>query len=102
MANENFKLTDQQINYFNTFGYLGLPGMLADKIQEIIYEFEQVWIDRGGGHNGQVHDGKARSCVVPFIDQRDKLAGLLDDPRILGIANALLGEDFNYMGSDGN
>jgi len=102
MANENFKLTDQQINYFNTFGYLGFPGMLADKIKEIIYEFEQVWVDRGGGHNGLVHDGKARSCVVPFIDQRDKLAGLLDDSRILGIANALLGEDFNYMGSDGN
>src|SRR5205823_1713824 len=26
----------------------------------------------------------------------------LDDPRILGIASSLLGDDFNYMGSDGN
>ena len=61
-----------------------------------------VWVDRGGGHNGQPHDGKARSCIVPFIDQRDRLAALLDDPRILAIATTLLGDDFNYMGSDGN
>ena len=27
---------------------------------------------------------------------------LLDDPRILAIAKTLLGDDFNYMGSDGN
>ena len=27
---------------------------------------------------------------------------LLDDPRILGIATTLLGDDFNYTGSDGN
>ncbi len=99
---DNYKLTEQQIGFFNTFGYLGFPGLLADTIDEIIHEFEMVWVDRGGGHNGQPHDGKARSCIVPFIDQRDRLAALLDDPRILAIATTLLGDDFNYMGSDGN
>ena len=99
---ENNKLTEQQINFFNTFGYLGFPGLLADRIDEIIHEFEMVWVDRGGGHNGKPHDGKTRSCIVPFIDQRDRLASLVDDPRILAIATTLLGEDFNYMGSDGN
>lgn len=29
----NFKLTDQQVN-FNTFGYLGFPGLMADRIEE--------------------------------------------------------------------
>ena len=47
-----------------------------------------------------VHDGSKRTCVVPFIDQ--KMSTLLDDPRILAIGSSLLGEDFNYMGSDGN
>lgn len=98
----NFKLTDQQVNFFNTFGYLGFPGLMADRIEEITHEFEMVWVDRGGGHNGKPHDGKARSCIVPFIDQRDRLASLVDDPRINAIATQLLGEDFNYMGSDGN
>ena len=102
MSNSTFKLTDQQITFFNTFGYLGFPGLMADSIDEITREFEMVWTDRGGGHYGKAHDGKARSCIVPFIDQRERLSALIDDPRIMGIATALLGDDFNYMGSDGN
>ena len=30
------------------------------------------------------------------------MSALLDDPRILGIAGSLLGDDFNYTASDGN
>lgn len=92
----------EQINFFNTFGYLAFPGLMADTIDQITGEFEAVWEERGGGHNGKPHDGTARSCIVPFIDQREKLCELLDDPRIVGIASSLLGADFNYMGSDGN
>ncbi len=40
--------------------------------------------------------------MVPFLDQSAVLSSLLDDPRIHGIAAALLGDDFNYMPSDGN
>jgi len=95
-------LTDEQKNFFETFGYLGLPGLMADRAAEIDAAFEDIWTERGGGHNGGAHDGKARSCIVPFIDQSEILSSLLDDPRIHGLATALLGEDFNYMGSDGN
>ena len=95
-------LTPQQIQFFHTFGYLGFPNLLADRSEEIITAFEAVWQERGGGHNGQPHNGEARSCIVPFIDQHQTLCTLLDDPRILGIAEPLLGADFNYMGSDGN
>lgn len=97
-----FSLTDEQINFFNTFGYLGFPGLLADRADAIIAAFEAVWTGRGGGHHGQPHDGQKRSCIVPFIDQSAYLSSLLDDPRIEGIADSLLGDDFNYMGSDGN
>jgi Phytanoyl-CoA dioxygenase (PhyH) len=102
MSTSTFHLTEQQIAFFNTFGYLGFPGLMADSIDEITSEFEKVWTGRGGGHDGKAHDGKARSCIVPFIDQRERLSALIDDPHILGIATALLGDDFNYMGSDGN
>src|SRR5205823_12862887 len=34
--------------------------------------------------------------------QSEYLSGLLDDDRIHGILVDLLGEEFNYMGSDGN
>ena len=102
MADHAFKLTDPQLQFFHTFGYLGFPGLMADRVEEIDGAFEAVWEAHGGGHNGQPHGGEARSCIVPFIDQSETLSSLLDDPRILEIATRILGEDFNYMGSDGN
>ena len=96
------RLTDQQLAFFETFGFLAFPGLLADRIQQITDEFEAIWAANGGGHNGALHDGTARSCSVQFIDQSAYLSTLLDDPRIHDIAASLLGDDFNYMGSDGN
>ncbi len=96
------RLTPQQLAQFDTFGYLGFPGLLADKADAIIDAFGAVWDMHGGGHNGKPHDGKARSVVVQFLDQSEYLCTLLDDPRIHDIAASILGDDFNYMGSDGN
>lgn len=102
MEDQKFKLTEQELSFFRTFGYLSFPGLMTDRIEEIQSEFETVWAMHGGGHNGKPHDEKARSCIVPFIDQSEVLCTLLDDPRILGIAYSILGDDFNYTGSDGN
>ena len=102
MEYQKCQLTEQQMGFFRTFGYLGFPGLMADRIEEIVHEFEAVWAAHGSGHNGKPHDGRARSCIVPFIDQSEVLCSLLDDPRILGIASSILGDDFNYTGSDGN
>src|SRR6266496_821023 len=96
------KLTDQQMAFYNVFGYLHFPGLLSDCIDTVIDEFEGVFVRQGGGHNGRPHDGLARSCIVPFIDQSAYLSSLLDDPRILAICSSLCGDDFVYSGSDGN
>ena len=95
-------LTDSEVAFFETFGYLGFPGLLSDRVEAIQAVFEEVWARQGGGHFGTPHDGTARSCIVPFIDQDVRLSSLLDDARILAIAKTLCGDDFNYMGSDGN
>jgi len=95
-------LTEQQLTFFETFGFLKFPGLVADKIDEITAEFTELFISRGGGHAGRPHDGSARSCIAAFIDQRERLSTLIDDPNILGIAKGLMGDDFNYTGSDGN
>ena len=58
---DRFRLTQQQLNYFDTFGFLSLPGLMADSIEEITDAFEQIWSERGGGHNGKPHDGLRRS-----------------------------------------
>jgi hypothetical protein len=95
-------LTDAQKNFFKTFGYLSFPGLMAQDAGEIIAGFERVFSSVGGGHFGKPHDGKSRSCIVPFIDRDAYLSSLLDDSRVHGILASLLGDDFNYMGSDGN
>jgi hypothetical protein len=97
-----FRLTPPQLAFFHTFGSLHFPGLLNDRIERIIAEFEILWAAQGGGHHGQQHDGKRRSCIVPCIDRSVYLSTLLDDSRLEGIAASILGDDFNYMGSDGN
>ena len=96
------RLTKQQLAFMDTFGYLGFPGLLKDRIDGITGAFEAVWAERGGGHDGKPHDGTARSCIVPFIDQHPVLSSLIDDARVNGIFSSLLGDDFVYLGSDGN
>ena len=91
------ELSQQQRDCFETFGYLVLPGLLNEEISWIIEEFEAVFTQRG-----VVHDGSKRSVVVPFIDQREKLSTLLDNPKIDAVISGLLGADFNYLGGDGN
>jgi hypothetical protein len=90
-------LTPQQVKFFQTFGYLHLPGLVRDRIDEITRAFHEVW-----ERKGHVHSGAQRSALVPFIDRHEVLSALLDDPRIEGLAGSLLGEDFNYLTSDGN
>jgi hypothetical protein len=89
--------TKQQIAFFETFGFLKLTQAFREEIGWITSEFEKVFTDRG-----IVHDGTRRSCVVPFIDQREKLSTLMDHPAIVDTAKVLLGDDFNYLGGDGN
>lgn len=91
------ELTQQQQQFFETFGYLVLPRLLAPDIGWITEEFEAVFQDRG-----VQHDGTQRSCVVPFIDQRARLCSLLDHPAINAIGAGLLGDNYNYLGGDGN
>ncbi|MCX6047841.1 MAG: phytanoyl-CoA dioxygenase family protein [Chloroflexi bacterium] len=90
-------ITPQQKQFFDTFGYLVLPGLVKDQIGWISEEFEAVFRDRG-----VVHDGSQRSVVVPFIDQRERLCTLLDHPGIVNLISSLIGDNFNYLGGDGN
>lgn len=92
-----FGLTDGQIRFFDTFGFLKLEGLVRDQVEEITSEFEAVFPQVGASHSGD-----KRTCIVPFVDQREKLCALLDHPGIVGAATSLMGADFNYLGSDGN
>ena len=96
------KLSKQQLAYFETFGFLCFPGLLAAQIDEITRRFENVWATYGGGHAGSEHDGEQRSALLPFIDRDKYLSAMLDAPRIDGIVSSILGDEYNYEASDGN
>ena len=96
------KLTTQQLAFMETFGFLHIPALLEDRIEKVTEEFELVFSRLGGSHAGGSHDITARSCIVPFVDQSEYLSTLLDDPRLDGIISSLCGNDYNYLGSDGN
>ncbi|MCW8131278.1 MAG: phytanoyl-CoA dioxygenase family protein [Planctomycetota bacterium] len=90
-------LTEGQKRFFEDFGFLKLPGFLKNEIGWITEEFEAVFRDRK-----TMHVGTQRSCIVPFIDQREKLCTLLDHPGLHAVLCDLLGDDFNYLAGDGN
>ena len=41
------KLTDRQINFFRTFGFLKFPGLFAEEAGAITDAFEKIWEERG-------------------------------------------------------
>jgi hypothetical protein len=93
------ELTAHQKKFFDQFGYLHFPGLLNDSIGWIIDEFEAVWAQC----ETVKHTGKQRTMYPGnFICQAEKLAKLMDDPRIHGICDGLMGSDYQYSGGDGN
>jgi len=90
-------LTDGQQRFFEDFGYLVLKQLFAREIGWITEEFEAAFRARD-----LRHDGSKRSCIVPFIDQRERLCTLLDHPGLHQALTDILGEDFNYLAGDGN
>jgi hypothetical protein len=104
-ADQGFHLSPQQVAYFNTFGFLHLRGLFRDEIDEISAGFERVFAAPENEH-WEMHSfqngGALRVVVTGFIEKDEALRGLRNDPRILGVVNGLIGDDYEYAESDGN
>ena len=94
------KLTEQQVHFFNTFGYLAFPKLFSsEEIAVITKDFEYSIDNFGGGKN---HDGSRRTMLGGPIECLPSMCKLLDDPRIQGIIGGVIGEDFIFCSGDGN
>jgi Phytanoyl-CoA dioxygenase (PhyH) len=91
------RFSEQDRNFFETFGFLSVPGAVRNELDWINTEFKQVFMD-----NNVVHDGTKRTVVLGFIARRERLSSLLEHPVIEHLIECLLGPDANYLGSDGN
>lgn len=98
-------LNPQQVKFYETFGYLVLPGLFADDIAEITEGFEAIFADEATPRidlDFPLHRNEPRAMVPGFIDRHPALAGLAHDPRIVSVVRALLGNEAEYAESDGN
>jgi Phytanoyl-CoA dioxygenase (PhyH) len=98
-------LTPQQVAFFETFGYLKLPGLFADAVDDIIAGFEEVFAAEGHPRMELYEPlhGEERRLIIPaFITKSERLVRLLDDARVVGIVTSLLGQGYEYAESDGN
>ena len=94
------QLTEEQRNFFNTFGYLHVPALFnPDEVAWITEEFDRSIQECSGGKE---HDGSKRTMFLGPIEHSPKLCTLLDDDRVKGIIGDILGADFNYACGDGN
>jgi hypothetical protein len=93
-------LTPGQVNHFRTFGFLVLRQLLTpDEAAAMKHESEEIMSELRGG---KPVDPKNRQPVQPFFERRPFLRQVVEDDRIYGLAEDLLGEDFTLCGTEGN
>jgi len=94
------QLTDEQVRFFEVFGFLVLRQAFDKaEMDTIIDGYSAVLADdRSGGD----FEGEKRQEVLGFLEQRPDLFSLVEDDRIFCALEQLLGPDFVWIGSDGN
>jgi hypothetical protein len=96
-------LTPQQLTYFDTFGFLHLPGVFRDDVDRLVDGFEEIFAANPTmDTNEKLHFDQQRRIIPGFIEKSDKLRTLIDDPRVVGIVSSLIPSGWEYAQSDGN
>jgi hypothetical protein len=98
-------LTTQQVAYFETFGYLHVPGLFRDDVGWISDAFEEVFAQEGHPRMEtyvELHGEQRRVIIPQFVSKHPALDGLRRDPRVDGVVTSLLGPGYNFAESDGN
>ena len=90
-------LTKAEVAFFETFGYLHLPGYMSEELDWIAEEHAKLFVEFD-----VAPDGERTVDLIPFIALSDRFIRLLEHPKVLGALTPLVGEDFNYLGSDGH
>ena len=91
-------LTQEQINHFQTFGFLTFRGLFSqDELKTINTEFEAAMTE---AFRDDPFDGTRRHWLITMGPDTPFLASLLEDPRFCDAAEQLYGEDVFGIASD--
>ena len=93
-------LTQAQHSFYQTFGFLAFRRYFSpDEIGEISRQFDDLMAEE---RHGAPFEGIKRQIVMEYVERRQALAALLEDDRIYGVIEDLLGPGFVWIPSDGN
>ena len=93
-------LTAAQISHFETFGFIVTRQAFSpDEVADITRDFVDILEE---DRQGQPFAGETRHAVLAFVEKRPLLRKLVEDDRIHGPIEQLLGPNFIWRGSDGN
>jgi ectoine hydroxylase-related dioxygenase (phytanoyl-CoA dioxygenase family) len=97
-------ISAQQRAFFDTFGYLVIPGILAADMAWISEEYDAIYRSQAEqvvplqqGATG----AWASTINHLFVSMSPRLSTLIEDPRIVGICEGLLGTGHVICGGDG-
>tara|TARA_R110002124_G_scaffold50117_8_gene146214 strand:- start:808 stop:1527 length:720 start_codon:yes stop_codon:yes gene_type:complete len=102
LAVQGYRLSQSQLRFFHTFGYLLLPGLFCEDIGAIGNAFDKVMADPDSGGIPLAYANGGRSMVPAILDRHPTLNALKSDPRVTGIADSVLGDDWEYAESAGD
>ena len=92
-------LTTEQRAHFETFGFLLLPQQFsAEEMGLISSEFDDAMLE---DRQGRPYAGE-RQHLEPFVEKWTSMQRLVEDDRIYGPVEQLLGAGFVWDGSDAN
>lgn len=89
----------EDIHHFWTFGYQVFHRLLDEEIDSIASDFDQLM---GASQNFDQNGAPARRLRWQALDWSAGLSRLIDNPKLTGIFDALLGSDWQYFGSVAN
>ncbi|MCZ6680674.1 MAG: phytanoyl-CoA dioxygenase family protein [Candidatus Poribacteria bacterium] len=93
-------ITEEQIAYFQTFGFLVLRQAFGpDEMNAIGQKFDDL-LDKDRG--GQPFPGVSRQALYGIAENVPLLTSLVEDDRIYKTVESLLGDGFIWLCSEGN
>ena len=107
----DFRLSAQQIAYFQTFGFLFLPGLFKADIDRLEEGFEEAFATRTPNcvltedplqETDTTFKERKRVILFQIVEQSDKLRWLATDPRVVNIVKGIMGERFEPRPTDGH
>lgn len=98
-------LSEQQLNTFNLFGYIKLPGVLTKEIEKIALAFDRTFTDQSSdvvAWDHVVHGNLPRKIMPQIADKCPEIHALLKYEPLVQIVTRVLGKDYKLIGSDAN